>query len=148
MARHLRLIQPFLILLAVVATGRWAQGLAGVPYEKGHHVFSTVILTVYAATFFAMFGRRCYGYRLLDAVVLAFLIGLSTQTVIFLSTVVSYALDLNTYWNHPTALNVDHPVGFAQAMGIRLGGLVGNSIFAGIAGALGWTVGALLPERS
>ena len=36
---------------------------------------------------------------------------------------------------------------FGQALPNRAGGLVGNSIFAGIAAALGWTIGGLLPER-
>jgi hypothetical protein len=143
-------MRPFLVLLVVVAAGRWAQSLAGVPYEKGHHVFSTVILTIYAAVFATMFSRRCYGYRLLDAVVLAFLIGLSTQVVIVLSTLASYGLGLHTYWNHHVALNIPEAVDvpFMEAIGRRVGGLVGNSILSGIVGALGWTIGGLLPERT
>ena len=150
MARHLRLVRPFLLVLLLVAAGRWIQGLAGVPYEKGHFVFSTVILTVYAAVFFAMFSRRCFAYRLLDAVVLAFLIGLTTQVVILLSTLATYALGLQTYWNHHVALNIVEPgpVPFARALGLRMGGLVGNPILSGIFGALGWTIGGLLPERT
>lgn len=150
MARHLRLLRPFLVFLCVVATGRWVQSIVGQPYEQGHHIFSTVILSVYSAVFFAMFSRRCFGYRLLDALVLAFLIGLSTQIVIMLSTIASYALGLETYWNHWKALNFTEPtqVPFGKAMALRLGGLIGNPILSGIAGALGWTVGALLPERT
>jgi hypothetical protein len=37
-------------------------------------------------------------------------------------------------------------VGFAQAMGIRAGGLVANAILNAIAGALGWVMGAALPS--
>ncbi len=37
------------------------------------------------------------------------------------------------------------PVGFGAAMGFRAGGLVVNTILNGIAGALGWALGGLLP---
>ena len=45
------------------------------------------------------------------------------------------------------ALDLEQPVAFSQALAIRAGGLIGNSIFSGIAGAIGWTLGGLLPER-
>jgi hypothetical protein len=37
-------------------------------------------------------------------------------------------------------------VGLAQAMGVRAGGLVVNAFLNGIAGALGWALGGLLPR--
>jgi hypothetical protein len=61
-------------------------------------------------------------------------------------TAVSYALGMNTYFNHPTALNAEGPVAFGPAMGARLGGLVANTLFAGIAAALGWFFGSALPD--
>jgi len=72
---------------------------------------------------------------------------LPAQVVILLSTVASYGLGLSTYFNHPVALNQHQPVGMAQALGIRLGGLVVNTLINGIAGALGWALGGLLPAR-
>jgi hypothetical protein len=146
MQRNLRLARPFFLMLAIVVTGRWMQSLFGVPYERGHHVFSIFILTIYSAVFYGVFTRRWKGYRLLEAVMLGALMGLTAQVLILLSTVVSYSLDLRTFFNHPTALNQPVAVPFATALGIRAGGLVGGSITAGIAGAVGWAIGGLLPE--
>jgi len=73
-----------------------------------------------------------------------------SQLVIFSLTVISYAFSLHTYFNHPMALNAldsEQPVAFSRALAIRVGGLIGNTVFSGIAGAIGWTLGGLLPER-
>ncbi len=150
MAENLRLLRFYFVLLGLVTLGRWLQGTFGVPYDRGHHVFSIVTLTAFSAIYYGAFMRRLRGYTLLQAVALAFLMGLVSQIVIFLLTVVSYALDMHTFFNHPRALNRENleSVPFALALQIRAGGLVGNSIFAGIAGAIGWALGALAPERS
>ncbi len=147
MKENLRLARPYFILLGLVTLGRWLQGTFGVPYEKGHHVFSIVILTVFSTIYYGAFTRRWRGYRLSQAMGLGFTLGLTSQIVILLATVVSYAFGLHTFFNYPTALNVAEAVGFSQALVIRLGGLVGNSIFACIGGGLGWTLGGALPER-
>jgi hypothetical protein len=71
--------------------------------------------------------------------------------VIFAATLLSYALGLHTYFNYPTALFgpqaplTDVPLG--QAVLSRVGGLIVNPILTGIAGALGWAAGGLLPEN-
>ena len=143
----LKLARMYLLLLAVFTVARWLQGTFEVPYEKGHHVFSIVTLTLMSCFYYGAFCRRWRGERLLRAVGFAFTLGLLSQVVIFLATVLSYALDLHTYFNHPTALNVTESIEFSRAVGVRLGGLLANSIFAGITGALGWAMGALLPEK-
>ena len=150
MKEDLRLARPYFVLLAVFAAGRFVQGLAGVPYARGHQVFSIVILTVLSCVYYGAFARRFRGYRLVHVIGLAVLLGVTSQLVIFALTVVSYAFSLQTYFNHPTALNapgLEGPVSFAQALVNRAGGLVGNTVFSGIAGAIGWTLGGLLPER-
>lgn len=147
---ELRLARPFLVLLAIFATARFLQGVLGVPYARGHHVFSIVTLTALSCVYYGVFTRRWLGYRLIHAIGVGLLLGVISQLAILLLTLVSYALSLQTYFNHPQALNVPdltQPVPFARALANRLGGLVGNSIFAGIAGAIGWTIGVLLPER-
>jgi hypothetical protein len=73
------------------------------------------------------------------------LLGLSAQVVILLSTVVSYALGLDTYFTNPRALNVEAAIPMAQALQRRLGGLVFGPLFDAIAASLGWAAGALLP---
>ncbi len=149
MQEALRLARPYFVLLGIFATGRFLQGLLGFPYARGHQVFSIVILTVLSCVYYGAFSRRWRDYRLIQSIGLAAVLGLASQLVIVLLTLVSYAFSLQTYFNHPTALNVANgqPVAFSHALLIRAGGLVGNTIFSGIAGAIGWTLGGLLPER-
>lgn len=159
MAESLRLARPYLVLLAIFGIARFAQGPFGVPYAKGHHVFSVVMLTAFSCIYYGAFLRRWRGYRLIQAILLAFTLGVISQLAILLLTLLSYALSLETYFNHPVALNVRtlseldfragaaEPIALGTAFFNRLGGLVGNSIFAGILGAIGWTIGGVLPEK-
>ncbi len=150
MHEDLRLARPYFVLLAIFAVGRFLQGLLGVPYVRGHQVFSIVILTVVSAIYYGAFSRRWLDYRLIHAIAFGALLGLISQLVIFALTLLSYVLSLKTYFNNPIALNAGwtaESVAFSRAVLTRTGGLVSNSIFAGIAGAIGWTLGALLPER-
>jgi hypothetical protein len=147
MAETLRVARLFFVLLVIVATGRWLMGTFDVPYAKGHHVFSIVILTIYASLFYGAFTRRWRDYRLIQAALLGVTMGLAAQLLILLLTVVSYALGLETYYNHPTALNAPEALPFGKALGVRFGGLIGNSIGSGIVAALGWALGGLVPKR-
>jgi hypothetical protein len=110
-------------------------------------VFSIVLLTVYSCLYYGAFTRRYRGFRLMQAILLGTLFGVVSQLLILVLTVLSYALSMHTFFNHPTALNALTPLPFADALEIRLGGLVANSIFAGINAALGWALGSFLPER-
>jgi hypothetical protein len=149
MAENLRLARLYLLILAIVTVGRWSLGFRHVPYEQGTDKLSIVMMTLFASIFYAAFTRRWLGYRLLQAVALTMLLGLLGQVVIFLSTLASYALGIDSYFNNPMALTrQEAAVGFAQAMGIRVGGLVANTILNGIAGALGWAMGGVLPSSS
>jgi hypothetical protein len=147
--QYARLARPYFVALAIVTAGRWLQGTAfGTPYEQGTHVFSVVTLTLFASVFSAIFLRRWLGWRLGDAAAFAAFMAVASQIVIWLSTVVSYALDVPSYFSEPMALNRQtEPVTFLAAMGFRAGGLVVNTILNSIAGALGWALGGLLPER-
>jgi hypothetical protein len=148
LSENLKLARMYLVLLALFTLARWLQGSFGVPYERGHHVFSIVTLTVMSCFYYGAFCRRWRGARLLQAVGFGFMLGVLSQVVIFTATILSYALDLHTYFNHPTALNVLTPIPFfPDALKVRLGGLLANSIFAGITGAFGWALGTLLPEK-
>ncbi len=145
MAENLRLARLYLVILAIVAGGRWAMSLFGVPYERVTDKVSIVIVTLFSSLFYAAFCRRWRGFRILPAVGLALNFGVISQLVILLSTVVSYLFGIQSYFNHPAALNQPAPVPFGPALGIRLGGLVANTLTNGIAGALGWAMGGLLP---
>jgi hypothetical protein len=143
---YFRLARPFLVLLAIFALGRWVIGLRGVDYSKGHHVFSLVTLTLIGAGFYAAFARRWLAYPIMRSVGLGMTLGFCTQLVIFLLTALSYVLGMDTYFNHPTALNQPDRIPFGMAMAGRAGGLVVNMFLAGIAAALGWFLGGVLPE--
>jgi hypothetical protein len=142
----LRVARFYFVLLAVFTAGRWVQSLASVDYASGHHVFSIVILTFLASAYFAAFCRRWRGYGLLQAVMLGMTLGLAAQIVIFLSTFLSYALGLHTFFNHPAVLNATEPVPMNEAMVTRAFGLLANTIANGVAAFIGWFLGALLPQ--
>jgi hypothetical protein len=148
MADYLRIGRMYFVLLAIFSVARFAQGAMGVPYEKAHHVFSIFILTVLASVFYAAFCRRWRGFGLKQAVILGALFGLIAQVVIFVATVISYALGLETFFNHMTALNQTAPVGFGRALGIRAPGLVIFPIVNAIAAAIGYALGGMLPDAS
>jgi hypothetical protein len=148
MAGWFRLARLYLVLLVVVTAGRFL--MFKVPYADGHHYFSIVILTLFSSVFYGAFTRRWLGYSIGRAALTTFGFGVASQVLIFLATLLSYALGLDTYFNHPRALNQPPDVTalpFAKAMTIRLFGLVVNPLNAALAGALGWALGALLPAE-
>ena len=145
---YTRLARPYFVLLLIETVGRWLMGTAfHVPYEKGTNVLSIVTLTIFASIFSAAFTRRWPGYRLMRAAGFAMFMAFVSQLVILLSTVISYGLDIPSYFREPMALTRQtEAIGFGAAMLARAGGLVVNTILNGIMGALGWALGALLPE--
>jgi hypothetical protein len=147
MAENLRIARLYLVLLAIFAVARFAQGAMGVEYVKAHHVFSIFILTLTASAFYAAFCRRWRGFRLLQAMALGAMFGFIAQVVIFSATVLSYALGIDTFFNNPTALNQTSTaaVPLARAIGIRAPALVVFPILNAIAAAIGWALGGLLP---
>lgn len=148
MRENLRIARFYLVLLALFTVGRWAQSLVGVEYARGHHVFSIVVLTFLSSAYFAAFCRKWRGYTLLQAVLLGMTLGLIAQVVIFVSTALSYALGMHTFFNHPTALNVTSEVPMSEALTRRAFGLVAGPISNGVAAFLGWLMGGVLPEPS
>jgi hypothetical protein len=144
----LKVARFYLVLLALFTVGRWALGFGHFEYAKAHHFFSIVALTLLSSAFFAAFCRKWRGYTLLQAVMLGMLLGLLAQLVIFASTVLSYALGLHTFFNHPTALNVEGDLPMNDALVRRAFGLLAGPISNGIAAMLGWLMGAALPDRT
>jgi len=146
MAENLRLARLYFVILAIVAGGRWFMSFGGVPYAKGTDKLSIVIITLLSSIFYGAFCRRWRGLKLFPAVTLGATLGLTSQIVIFVSTLVSYLLGLETYYNNPVALNQVAAIPLGSALLVRAGGLVANTLTNCIAGALGWAMGALLPE--
>lgn len=147
MQDYLKLARLYWVLLAVVAGGRWALSLRGMPYATGSPVFSIVTLTVLSALFYGAFLRAWGGQGVVRAITLGAVIGLSAQIVIFASTAISYLAGIESYFNHPVALNVEQAIPMGEALGRRFGGLVVGTVTAAVAAALGWALGWLLPER-
>jgi hypothetical protein len=143
---NLKLARPFLVLLAIFAVGRWVIGVRGVDYARGTNIFSLVTLTIFGSAFYCAFLRRWLGFGIMRCVGLGMTLAFCTQVVIFAATALSYALGIDTYFSHPTAMNLDGPVPVGEAMKIRFGGLVFNTLSGSIIGALGWILGAVLPD--
>ena len=146
---YTKLARPFFVMLGIVAVGRWLMGTVfAVPYATGTSVLSIVTLTLFASLLSAVFLRPWLGWRLPQAAGFAMYMAVVAQLVILLSTALSYLLGLDSYFSNPMALNRQtDPVSFGAAMGFRAMGLVVNTILNGIAGALGWALGGLLPNR-
>jgi hypothetical protein len=149
MAEYLRLARLYLLLLAIVTIGRWTLGFQNVPYEKATDKLSIVILTLFASIFYGAFGRRWLNFRIGQAMTMAMVIALLAQIVILVSTVASYALGIDSYFTNRLALdpNATSAIPFGRAVAIRVFGLVVNTLMSAIAGAVGWAMGALLPQR-
>lgn len=149
MAEYLKLSRLYLLLLAICVVGRFYLGnVRHVPYERATDKLSIVIMTLFASLFYAAFCRRWLGFGLLRALVLAALLGLMAQIVIFLSTAASYALGIQSYFNYPLALQAlpsDPPVPVGLALLRRAGGLVAGPVSNAVMGAIGWLMGGLLP---
>jgi hypothetical protein len=148
MNEYLRLARLYMIVLAIFTVGRLATGFRGVPYEKGHAIFSLVTMTFLACAFYGAFCRRWLGYSVTRAMGLGATIGVIGQVVILTLTVLSYALHIDTYFSHPRALNATEPLPFGTAVAGRVGGLVVNAVMCAIASAIGWVMGATLPPPS
>lgn len=148
MSEYIRFARLPFLLLILFMIGRLILGARGVPYEQGTWFFSMVVLTNISAFFFGAFSRRLRGYKWSQAMLLGLTIALGAQVLILLATVVSSLVGAETYFNHPTALNLEEAVGVGQAVVIRIVGLIINGIVNAILGLLGWFGGKLLPETA
>jgi hypothetical protein len=145
MKEYLRLARLYMIVLAIFTVGRLATGFRGVPYEKGHAIFSLVTMSFLACAFYGAFTRKWLGYSVTKVMGLGATIGLLGQIVILTMTVLSYALHVDTYFVNPRALNATAPLSFGAALGGRIGGLVVNCVMCALSAGIGWVMGAVLP---
>jgi hypothetical protein len=146
MKEYLRLARLYMVVLAIFTVLRLATGFHGVPYERGHAIFSLVTMSFLSCAFYGAFCRKWLGYSVTKAMGLGLTIGLIGQIVILTMTVLSYALHLDTYFVNPRALNATETLSFGAALVGRIGGLVVNGVMCAIAAAIGWVMGATLPE--
>lgn len=150
LSRILRFIRLPLLLILLFAIGRFSLGLAGVPYTpRGNAIFSVVAATLITSFYWGALSGRVGGFSWLGAVLIGISIGLFAQLLIFSATLVSYLLDLKTYFNYWEPLNAPEGtvVPMNTALAGRAGGLVINTLIAGIAALIGRALGFLAPGR-
>ena len=147
MKQYLSLLRLYFVLLAIFTIGRWALSLAGYEYDATHQVFSLVILTYLSAAYYAFIIRRFLTGGVKRAMMVGVTVALVSQLVILLSTAISYMAGMDTFWNASRALNQEAAVGLGQAMGIRVQGLIANSIVNGIVAAIGYGIAAVAPKE-
>jgi hypothetical protein len=152
MKDNLRLVRPFLVLLVLFTVGRWVMGVRGVPYDRGHHVFSLVTLTAFAAVFYGAFTRQWLRHPVSKAMAVGATIGLAAQLAILLGTLLSFALGIDTYFTHPRAVTGEfdrlQPVTIGEALVSRIGGGVVNVLGSALMAAIGWFMGKVLPPAT
>jgi hypothetical protein len=142
--RFVRFMYVWIVLFFI---GRLVLGATGVPYAAGTAIFSLVILSDIGALIFGGFSRAT-GHGIKHALFAGAAISLFAQVLILVMTALSYLLGIETYFNHPTALNVEEAIPLGQAMGVRAVGLVANTITAAIVACIGWAMGKMIPAQS
>ena len=137
------------IIILIVTIGRWTLSLMGVPYfPRGHVFFSIVLASIFLALAYGGFSRRYLGFGWRQAMVLMVLLAVYAQVLILISTVISYGAGIETYFNHPEALNVEAAIPFGEALTARILGVVFFPINLIVAGSLGYWLGGQLPALS
>ena len=134
-------------IILIVTIGRWILSFAGVPYfPRGNVIFSIVLATNFLVVAYGGFLRAytSLGYKQILAT--ALIVVVVAQLLITLSTAVSYAAGIDSYFNHPEALNVQEAIPAGQAMMSRLFGIFANSVTGVILASLGYALGTFLPK--
>ena len=145
---NMQLIRFYLALLALFTIGRWGLSLGGAEYGKTHHVFSIVILTFLSSLFYGWVVRGFAGGGIKRAFVVGLLLGAVSQVVVFSSTAISYLAGMDTFFNYPTALNVEEAIPFGKAMGARAVTALINTVFNGILAALGYGIATMTGPKA
>jgi len=146
----IRFVRLPLLLLLLFTIGRFALGVAGVPYfPRGTAIFSIVVLSLISSFYFGALAGKVGGFGWGGALLCGTVIGFAAQVLIFTATLVSCLGDFNTYFRHWDALNVAEGtvVPMARAMQTRAGGLLIGPVLTTIAAALGRSLGTLAPEK-
>ena len=151
LSQVIRFVRLPLLLLFLFTVGRFALGLAGVPYfPRGTAIFSVVVLSLISGLYFGALSGKLGGFGWGGALLSGAVIGFAAQILIFTATLISYLGDFNTYFRHWDALNVPEGtvVPMAQAMRARTGGLLVGPLLVVVAAAIGRSLSALAPEKS
>jgi hypothetical protein len=149
-SRILQYVRLPYLLITLYAALRFIIGVSGVPYApRGNAMFSVVGITMISCAYFGALSGKVGGFGWGGAALVGLSLGLFSQILIFLATLISYVGGFETsYFRHWDALNV--PEGTVVPMGTalvtRATGLVINSILSTIAALIGRALGALAPQ--
>jgi hypothetical protein len=166
----LRFVRMPLLLVTIWAAVRFILGVAGVPYApRGNAMFSLYSVMMLSCLYFGALSKNLAGFKWGGTILTGVTIGVYSQILILLATVISYAGDFSTsYFVHWDALNVDpatltppvemadalvHPEQVAmppmsQALVGRLLGIVINGVIAGVFAVLGRLLSGLAPKAT
>jgi len=155
---------PF-VLITLYAALRFIIGVSGVPYApRGNAMFSVVGVTVISCVYFGALSGRIGGFGWGGTALVGLSLGVFSQILIFLATIISYVGGFETsYFIHWDALGLDpakfdvpmaealmNPEKVTMPMGTalmtRAGGLVINSIITTVVALIGRALGALAPQ--
>ncbi len=148
MSERISFIRLPMLLLGLFFVGKLVVGALGGSYELGNRLFAMVPLTVHLCLIWGAVGKAYRGFGAGGAAVNGMLIALFAQILIFVGTMASYLLGVETHFNHPVAIvGQDVEVSLGQAFGARLGGLVANTLIGGVSALIGCALGFLLPRN-
>lgn len=149
--RVLRFVRLPLVLLVIWTVLRFLNGpVFGTPYApRGNAMFSIVGLTLICALIYGAMSKRVGNFSWVGTILIGIVLGLFSQILIFLATLISYLAKVDTYFTHWDALNI--PEGttatMTQAMTARAGGLLFGPIMFIVVTLIGRAVfGALAPR--
>jgi hypothetical protein len=152
MGDKLKFVRLPIILVVILFLGRVLLGAAlganKSTYDLSNRFFSMVIFQIHAALLWAAVGRRYRGYTIGGSIFAVVLITIFSQALIFGATALSYMGHVDTLFTFPEALNSATAVPFGEALIRRTATFIGNCVLTAVAGALGWSLGGLLPNKT
>jgi hypothetical protein len=149
--RVLRFVRLPLVLIVLWTVLRFLNGpVFGTPYApRGNAMFSILGLTIICALIYGAMSNRVGNFNWVGTILIGVVLGLFSQILIFLATLISYLANVNTYFMHWDALNVPEgtTVPLAQALMTRAGGFIAGPILGTITALIGRAVfGKLAPN--
>jgi hypothetical protein len=162
----LQFVRLPLLLVTIWTVVRFILGVAGIPYApRGNAMFSVYSVMLISCLYFGALSHKVGGFKWSGTILTGVTIGVYAQILILLATVISYAGNLNTYFVHWDALNINltklsppvsladalmHPeqvtMPMSKAMIPRLTGILFNGISAGIFAVIGRALSGLAPK--
>ena len=151
LSRVLRFVRLPLVLIVIWTVLRFINGpVFGTPYApRGNAMFSVLGVTIICALIYGALSNRVGNFSWVGTILVGVVLGLFSQILIFLATLISYAANIDTYFTHWDALNIPEgtTVPMGRAMMTRAGGFIAGPILGTIAALIGRAVFGKLAPR-